>query len=49
MATNPILIVIPCHRVVGVNNDLTGFGGGLAMKRGAARARRRDVRPLTIH
>ena len=33
MATNPIPIVIPCHRVVGVNNDLTGFGGGLAMKR----------------
>jgi methylated-DNA-[protein]-cysteine S-methyltransferase len=33
MATNPIPIVIPCHRVVGVNNDLTGFGGGLDMKR----------------
>jgi methylated-DNA-[protein]-cysteine S-methyltransferase len=33
MATNPIPIVIPCHRVVGVNNALTGFGGGLVMKR----------------
>jgi methylated-DNA-[protein]-cysteine S-methyltransferase len=33
MASNPIPIVIPCHRVVGVNNDLTGFGGGLDMKR----------------
>ncbi len=33
MATNPIPIVIPCHRVVGVNNALTGFGGGLDMKR----------------
>lgn len=33
MRLNPIPIVIPCHRVVGANGDLTGFGGGLAMKR----------------
>ena len=33
MATNPIPIVIPCHRVVGTNGSLTGFGGGLNMKR----------------
>jgi methylated-DNA-[protein]-cysteine S-methyltransferase len=33
MRLNPIPIVIPCHRVVGVNGDLTGFGGGLGMKR----------------
>jgi O-6-methylguanine DNA methyltransferase len=32
MATNPIPIVIPCHRVVGTNGSLTGFGGGLDMK-----------------
>lgn len=25
-------IIVPCHRVVGSNGDLTGFGGGLAMK-----------------
>lgn len=30
---NPIAIVIPCHRVVGANGSLTGFGGGLEMKR----------------
>lgn len=30
---NPIAIVIPCHRVVGTNGNLTGFGGGLEMKR----------------
>ena len=30
---NPIAIVIPCHRVVGSNGTLTGFGGGLAAKR----------------
>lgn len=29
---NPISIVIPCHRVVGSNGDLTGFGGGLDKK-----------------
>jgi len=30
---NPIPIVIPCHRVIGANGSLTGFGGGLALKR----------------
>jgi methylated-DNA-[protein]-cysteine S-methyltransferase len=30
---NPISIIVPCHRVIGKNGDLTGFGGGLARKR----------------
>ena len=30
---NPLPIVIPCHRVIGHDGDLTGFGGGLAVKR----------------
>lgn len=30
---NPIAILIPCHRVIGKNGTLTGFGGGLAWKR----------------
>jgi len=30
---NPIPIIIPCHRVVGSNGSLTGFGGGLPNKR----------------
>ena len=30
---NPVPIVVPCHRVVGVNGKLVGYGGGLAMKR----------------
>jgi len=30
---NPIPIVIPCHRVIGANGSLTGFGGGLPLKR----------------
>lgn len=30
---NPIPIIIPCHRVIGANGSLTGFGGGLEIKR----------------
>lgn len=30
---NPIALVVPCHRVIGSNRALTGFGGGLPMKR----------------
>lgn len=33
MATNPFPLVLPCHRVVGASGKLTGFGGGLDMKR----------------
>ena len=29
---NPVSIVVPCHRVIGANGDLTGYGGGLAAK-----------------
>ena len=29
---NPISIIVPCHRVVGSNGSLTGFGGGIARK-----------------
>jgi methylated-DNA-[protein]-cysteine S-methyltransferase len=29
---NPISIIIPCHRVIGKNGNLTGFGGGLKNK-----------------
>jgi methylated-DNA-[protein]-cysteine S-methyltransferase len=30
---NPLPIVVPCHRVIGADNSLTGFGGGLETKR----------------
>lgn len=30
---NPVAIVIPCHRVIGANGALTGYGGGLERKR----------------
>jgi methylated-DNA-[protein]-cysteine S-methyltransferase len=29
---NPVCIVLPCHRVIGANGSLTGFGGGLPVK-----------------
>lgn len=29
---NPILLLIPCHRVIGADGSLTGFGAGLALK-----------------
>ena len=30
---NPLPIVVPCHRVIGANGSLTGFGGGIDVKR----------------
>ena len=30
---NPIAVVVPCHRVIGANGSLTGYGGGLERKR----------------
>ncbi len=30
---NPLPIVLPCHRVIGADGSLTGFGGGLPLKR----------------
>ena len=30
---NPIPVILPCHRVIGANGSLTGFGGGLHLKR----------------
>ncbi len=32
-ARNPISVIVPCHRVIGANGTLTGYGGGLERKR----------------
>ncbi len=31
--SNPISIIVPCHRVIGANGTLTGYGGGIERKR----------------
>ena len=31
--SNPVAIVVPCHRVIGANGSLTGYGGGLPRKK----------------
>ena len=41
MRLNPIAVAVPCHRVVGSNGKLTGYRGGLAMKRGLLELERR--------
>jgi methylated-DNA-[protein]-cysteine S-methyltransferase len=40
---NPISIVVPCHRVIGANGSLTGYGGGLDRKRTLLDLERRVV------
>ena len=41
--SNPISIIVPCHRVIGANGSLTGYGGGLERKRWLlAHERQRD-------
>lgn len=30
---NPVAVVVPCHRVIGANGSLTGYGGGMERKR----------------
>ena len=38
MATNPLPIVVPCHRVIGSDGSLRGYGAGLPMKAALLRA-----------
>ena len=40
---NPISIVVPCHRVIGADGSLTGYGGGLERKRFLLDLERDDV------
>ena len=43
---NPISIIIPCHRVVGSNGSLTGYGGGISVK---VKLLEHEDYPLTIN
>jgi methylated-DNA-[protein]-cysteine S-methyltransferase len=42
---NPIAIILPCHRVIGASGALTGYGGGLPMKRWLLDHERACVQP----
>jgi methylated-DNA-[protein]-cysteine S-methyltransferase len=44
--SNPIPIVIPCHRVIGSNGKLTGYGGGLPIKEKLLALEKRQLRLL---
>ena len=32
-ARNPVALIIPCHRLIGTNGSLTGYGGGITIKK----------------
>lgn len=43
---NPLAIVIPCHRVIGANGNLTGYGGGMNRKRWLLEHEARHSKPV---
>ena len=45
---NPIDIIVPCHRVVGANGSLTGYGGGILRKKALLELEGVDIRRFTI-
>jgi methylated-DNA-[protein]-cysteine S-methyltransferase len=46
--SNPIPIIVPCHRVIGSNGKLTGYGGGLPIKEKLLALERRQLTLLSI-
>jgi len=47
--SNPVAIVVPCHRVIGADGTLTGYGGGLDRKRWLLAHERAVLRPAHRH
>jgi len=45
---NPICIIVPCHRVVGSNRSLTGYGGGIQRKKALLELEGNDMSQYTI-
>ena len=45
---NPISLMIPCHRVVGTNGSLTGYGGGIQRKKALLELERADMHGLFV-
>ncbi|OBF31045.1 cysteine methyltransferase [Mycolicibacterium peregrinum] len=46
---NPIGIIVPCHRVIGANGSLTGYGGGLDRKRALLELEKSRTMPALFH
>ena len=44
--SNPIAILVPCHRVIGAGGSLTGYGGGLPAKQFLLALEQRAVQPM---
>ena len=45
---NPVSIIVPCHRVVGADGSLTGYGGGIARKVKLLELERADMHGLFV-
>lgn len=45
---NPLCIIVPCHRVVGANGSLTGYGGGMWRKVRLLELEKVDISKLTV-
>ncbi len=43
---NPVAIIVPCHRVIGANGTLTGYGGGLCIKEALLRLEAGQIETL---
>lgn len=44
---NPVSLIVPCHRVIGTNNTLTGYSGGLSIKRTLLQIEGHDLTKFT--
>ena len=43
-SANPVSIIVPCHRIIGSNGELVGYGGGLSVKRRLLKLEQRNTR-----
>lgn len=41
---NPVMILIPCHRVIGKNGKMVGYGGGISVKEALLRLERENIK-----